>query len=296
VVHLHLIRETIERWDRNGTAPVDLDEAGVIAALHAGALAPDTGYYPGAQAFIADLSHYLRSGELVRNLMAEAFFPVERAFVWGWVSHVLGDVLLHPAVNRAAAELRDDPGVLSYADDPEAHMQVEVGLDAYFDARYGTPPVRDVLDGETGFVARGYHATYDVKIPRATFNTAFAAGARYQGPIRTVTRLTHTSFAQRGVGPKAAVAGLAAGGLMARAVAGDTPIPGLFRGVEPRGALLAAVEKAMDDYHQHMQRHQDTELAELPDYNLDTGESGETARQYRGAVMTEQQLNKYRGI
>ncbi len=295
-VHLRLVRETIERWDRVGTAPVELEDPGVIDALHFGALAPDTGYYPGAQAFIADLCHYVGSGELVRALMAEAFFPVERAFVWGWLSHVIGDVLLHPAVNRAAAVLRGDPGLLTYADDPEAHLRVEVGLDAYFDARYGTPPLRDVLDGETGLMVRGYHATYGVRIPRSTFDTAFAAGARYQGPMRTVTRLTHASFTRRGVSPKVAGVGLAAGGMMVRAVAGDTPIPGLFRGVEPTGALLAAVETAMYEYHQHMERHQKTELAELPDHNLDTGETGEAGRKYRAAVMTEQQLNKYRGI
>lgn len=295
-VHLHLVQETMEHWERTDTAPVDLDDPVVPAALRAGAVAPDMGYYPGAQPFIADLAHYLRSGELARNLMAEAFFPVEQAFVWGWVSHALGDAIFHPSVNRAAAALRDDGDTLTYADDPEAHLQIEVGLDAFFDARYGTPPLRDVLDGETGFVARGYERTYDVKIPRSVFDTAFAAGARLQGPLRAVTRLNHTAFQDRGLPPKVVSAGLAAGGLMARAVTGDSPLPGLFRGVEPSGPLLVAVETCLQDYHEAMERHRTTELAELPDFNLDTGEDGEAARHYSRTVMTEQQLNKYKGI
>lgn len=295
-VHLHLVQETIEYWEREGLAPVDLDEPGVRDALRAGAVAPDMGYYPGAQPFIADLAHYLRSGVLARNLMAEAFFPLEQAFVWGWVSHIVGDVCFHPAVNRAAAVLRDDPDTLTYADDPEAHLQIEVGLDAFFDARYGTPPLRDVLDGETGFVARGYRRTHDVEIPRDVFDTAFAAGARLQGPLRAVTRLNLAAFDGRGVSPRLVSAGLAAGSLVARAVAGDSPLPGLFRGVEPSGTLLAAVESCMGDYHEVMERHRATELAELPDYNLDTGETGEGARRYTRAAMTQQQLNKYKGI
>lgn len=295
-VHLHLVRETVEDWERAGTAPVDLDEPGVRDALFAGAVAPDMGYYPGAQPFIADLAHYLRSGTLARNLMAEAYFPVERAFVWGWVSHILGDAFFHPAVNRAAASLRDDPGTLAYAEDPEAHLQIEVGLDAFFDARYGTPPLQDVLDGETGFMARGYQRTYDISIPRSVFDTALAAGARLQGPLRAVTRLNHAAFQARGMSPKVVAAGLAAGRLMARVVTGDSPLPGLFRGVEPNGTLLAAVETCLRGYHEAMEHHRVTELMELPDYNLDTGATGETARHYSRATMTEQQLNKYKGI
>lgn len=295
-LHLHLIRQTIGRWERTGSAPVDLDAPGVVDALHAGAVAPDMGYYPGAQPFIADLAHYIRAGELTRNLLAEAYFPVERGFVWGWASHVVGDALLHPSVNRAAAALRDDPGVLTYADDAEAHLQIEVGLDAFFHARYGTPSLYDVLDRETGFVTRAYERTYDVRIPRATFDAAFAAGTRLQGPLRAVTRLNHTTFAVRGVKPRVAGVGLAAGELMARAVVGSSPIPGLFRGTEPTGTLLAAVETALDNYHEHMDRHVATELTELPDYNLDTGQAGDGAREYARTVMTERQLNQYRGI
>ena len=51
----------------------------------------------------------------------------------------------------------------------------------------------------------------------------------------------------------------------------------------------------MDDYHERMDRHVASGLTKLPDYNLDTGVAGPAAGDYRLAVMTEQQLNKYRG-
>ena len=292
-LHLQLIRETAERWQREGTAPVELASPEVVDALYLGAVAPDSGYYPGAQPFITDLAHYLHTGALTRNLLAEAYTERERAFAWGWASHVLVDALVHPAVNRAAAELRQEPGQLTYADDPEAHNQIEIGLNAFFDARFGTPTVRDVFGPETGFVRLAYLRTYDARIPRDVFATAFSAAARYDRPLRTVARLTHAAFTNRSVRSALAGAGLTAGSVLARTLVG-VPASGLFQGVEPTGALLAAVESALVDYHVHMDRHVRTELSGLPDYNLDTGAVGEAGRDYRRVAMTEQQLIKYR--
>lgn len=295
-VHLRLVRESIAHWEREGTGPVDVADPAVVDALHAGAVAPDAGYYPGAQLFIADLAHYVRTGALTRSLLEEAHSPIETAFAWGWATHVVGDVLIHPAVNRAAAELRDDPGVLTYDDDPAAHVRVEIGLDAFFHARYGTPPLRDALGGEAGFVTRAYERTYGVHIPPADFRTTFAAGLRYQRPMRVLRRLTHAAFPVRGVVRKLAGASLAVGGLFARAAASPPSVQGMFRGVPPAGSLLAAVETALFEYHVHMDRLVTTGLAALEDYDLDTGIAGADALPHRRAVMTQQQLTKHTRI
>lgn len=42
---------------------------------------------------------------------------------------------------------------------PGAHLQIEVGLDAFFHARYGTPSLYDVVDREPGFATRAYART-----------------------------------------------------------------------------------------------------------------------------------------
>ena len=57
---------------------------------------------------------------------------MERALAWGWATHVLGDIWIHPLINQATAEHvsgQRSPG-LTYADDPINHVRVEIGLDA----------------------------------------------------------------------------------------------------------------------------------------------------------------------
>lgn len=97
-----------------------------------------------------------------------------------------------------------------------------------------------------------------------------------------------------GVPEAMAGAGLTAGQLVTRAVSDSVTARGLFHGVEPSGALLPAVETALASYHVRMDGHVSTELADLPDYHLDTGVADAGARDDRLAIMAKPQLNQYR--
>ncbi len=93
-------------------------------ALYVGALAPDAGYYPGAESALAELAHHLRPWDLCRALLEMARTPRERAFALGWLSHALVDWQAHQTlVNPLAGS--------TFSVDPLNHKRVEWGLDCW---------------------------------------------------------------------------------------------------------------------------------------------------------------------
>ena len=84
-----------------GATPDDLKRAHAFA--YGGSLLQDMGYYPFGNAFFSDLTHYVRSGDFVVNLIAESTNLEEYAFALGALAHYSADNMGHPTVNRAVA-------------------------------------------------------------------------------------------------------------------------------------------------------------------------------------------------
>lgn len=122
-LHLLLARRTLERWQGAGGAPFDTAGRDVVNAFLHGSLAPDMGNFPGGSTAFARQVHTRRTGAVARTLLRSAATPRERAFAWGWITHVIADALIHPLVNEYA--LRRAPGVVE-------HVRVEVGIDVWF--------------------------------------------------------------------------------------------------------------------------------------------------------------------
>jgi len=83
------------------------------------------------------MAHYVTTGDLARALVRESTGGIEAAFAWGWITHLLADVIYHPRINQAVARRgshASDSHVtsLSYADDSVGHMRVEMGLDGFY--------------------------------------------------------------------------------------------------------------------------------------------------------------------
>ena len=166
-VHLALAWETLERWRTDPPhAPFDPTAAVPRNAFLQGALGPDMGFFPGGVAILSELAHNHRPGDLTRALAASAGTDVQRAFVWGWLTHVLADVAVHPTVNeharRAVVAAGGDP-----ADEQAlaaAHSRLELGLDIRLHAR--DPRLRRIrlahaFDARSvGWVADAYRQTY----------------------------------------------------------------------------------------------------------------------------------------
>jgi len=134
-IHLLLAERVLEDWEASpAPAPVPVRIPEVRQAFLHGALAPDIGFIPGTDRFLSELAHYHSPADLSRALLRRAEGVVDEAFAWGWATHVLGDVEIHPLIGRAVGELLhgDRERRVDAAEDVSAHVGVEVGLDMLF--------------------------------------------------------------------------------------------------------------------------------------------------------------------
>jgi len=113
-------------------------EAELIEAhsyAYGGSAIQDMGYYPFGHQLFSNLTHYVRTGDFVRNLFLDARTLNEYAFAIGALSHYLGDSIGHSeAVNPATAidfpklEKKYGP-IVTYDENPHAHVRTEFGFD-----------------------------------------------------------------------------------------------------------------------------------------------------------------------
>ena len=104
------------------------------AYAYGGCLVQDMGYYPFGNRFFSDLTHYVRGGDFVANLIETSTNLFEYAYALGALAHYCADNAGHPFVNRAVAlsfpELRRKyGGEVTYEENPRAHIRVEFGFD-----------------------------------------------------------------------------------------------------------------------------------------------------------------------
>jgi hypothetical protein len=102
---------------------------------YGGSAIQDLGYYPFANQFFSDLTHYVRSADFVQSLFRHARNANELAFAIGALSHYIGDTIGHSeAINPAVAiefpNLRKKFGPsVSYAQNHHAHVRTEFAFD-----------------------------------------------------------------------------------------------------------------------------------------------------------------------
>jgi hypothetical protein len=104
------------------------------AYAYGGAVIQDLGYYPFGSVEFSNLVHYVRSGDFVRELLAQSQDANEYAFALGALAHYTSDVAGHPAVNEAVAieypKLRAKYGnSVKYAENHTAHLKTEFVFD-----------------------------------------------------------------------------------------------------------------------------------------------------------------------
>lgn len=170
-LHLILADRVLSSWrERPRHAPVRADRPEVVEAFLHGALAPDMGFIPGTDRLVSDAVHYVDTAGFTRRLLDLARTETEEAFAWGWASHVLADVQIHPLVGRAVGErlFGDRSRRIDAVVDVAAHVSLEVGLDIAL-ARTGErpplPPSRAFFRDAPGIrpLAQALAETYGVE-------------------------------------------------------------------------------------------------------------------------------------
>jgi hypothetical protein len=159
----------------------------------------DLGYFPLGSRLFTDLLHYVRTGDFVSRLLAEAGSPREYAFALGALDHYEVDTIGHPqATNRAVPILypklaRRYGDVVTYADSPSAHLQTEFRFDVLQVARRGEIPglfehsIEFKVPRE--FVERVFQENYGLKLDDLFANYDVALGT-YRWAFRTLINET----------------------------------------------------------------------------------------------------------
>jgi hypothetical protein len=155
-----------------GASAKELKEAHAYA--YGGAIMPDMGYYPFGSRFFTDLVHYVRTGDFTLNLISEATNRNELAFALGALAHYHGDIQGHKLATNLSAPLvypktgKNFGHVVTYEDDPVAHMRMEFGFDVLQAARgnYAPQAYRDFIGFKVAGDAleRAFYKTYGLRL------------------------------------------------------------------------------------------------------------------------------------
>ena len=184
--------------------PDDLRKAHAFA--YGGSLVQDMGYYPFGSIYFSDLTHYVRSGDFIVNLIHESSDLNEYAFALGALAHYSADNLGHPAVNEAVAmefpKLRKKFGnEVTYADNPKAHIRTEFGFDVSQVARnrYTSDRYHDFIGFEISkpVLERAFVETYGIPLSAVISDEDLAIGTFRRAISKVVPEMTRVALLAR---------------------------------------------------------------------------------------------------
>ncbi len=174
------------------------------AYAYGGCVIQDMGYYPFGNGFFSGLTHYVRTGDFIMNLIDEARDLNEYAFALGAVGHYAADNIGHPiAVNPSVAMLypklarRYGPKV-TYEDSPIAHLKTEFGFDVLQVARgnYAPQAYHDFIGFEVSkaVLERAFERTYGLKLKDIFRTEDLALGTCRRGVSKVIPEMTRVAW------------------------------------------------------------------------------------------------------
>jgi hypothetical protein len=162
---------------------------------YGGCIIQDLGYYPFGSKFFSNLTHYIRSGDFILNLIRDSQDLDEYAFALGALSHYAADNNGHPiAVNRAVPLFYPKLGLkfgkqVTYADDPSSHARTEFAFDVFQAAkgRYASAEYKSFIGFEVAkpLLDRAFQDTYGMRLEKVFLNVDLAIGS-YRRAVGTV--------------------------------------------------------------------------------------------------------------
>lgn len=174
------------------------------AFAYGGSIVQDMGYFPFGSVFFTNLTHYVRSGDFVLNLVKASETLDEYAFALGTMAHFNADIYGHPigtnkAVPLVYPKVREEHGdTVTYEEDPVAHIKTEFGFDVLQVARGNFAP--EAYMNFIGFkvseevLRKAFVETYGLELDKVFLNLPLAIGS-YRYAIRNLfPRLTKAAW------------------------------------------------------------------------------------------------------
>jgi hypothetical protein len=176
------------------------------AFAYGGSLIQDMGYYPFGNKYFSDLTHYVRSGDFVVNLLKEASDLDEYAFALGALAHYSADNCGHPSINQAVGiefpKLQRKYGQeVTYADNPKAHIRTEFGFDVTQVAknRFTSDRYHDFIGFEISkpVLERAFQDTYNVPLSDVISDEDLAFGTFRRAISQVIPEMTRVALVAR---------------------------------------------------------------------------------------------------
>jgi hypothetical protein len=174
------------------------------AYAYGGSIIQDMGYYPFGSKLFTDLTHYVRSGDFVLNLIRESQDLNEYAFALGALAHYAADNTGHRMATNLAVpllypKLRTQFGDrVTYADDALSHVKTELSFDVLQVAQGHYAP--ESYHGLIGFqvarplLERAFLDTYGLKLGDVFTSVTLAIGSYRHAVSSTVPGLTRVAW------------------------------------------------------------------------------------------------------
>ena len=182
--------------------PDQIKEAHAYA--YGGSVIQDLGYYPFGSKEFSDLTHYVRSGDFVLELIHQSQNANEYAFALGALSHYTADINGHPAVNESVAlrypKLRAKYGrSVRYAQDKTAHIKTEFGFDTLqvFKNRYASEQYHDFIGFKVALplLERSFPIIYGLPLKDVLAHEDLAVGSYRYSVSRLIPQMTQVALA-----------------------------------------------------------------------------------------------------
>ena len=177
---------------------------GAHAYAYGGCIIQDLGYYPFGSKFFSNLTHYIRSGDFILNLIRESQDLNEYAFALGALSHYAADNNGHPlAVNRAVPLFYPQLGrkfgkLVTYADDPHSHSKTEFAFDVFQAAkgRYASAAYKSFIGFEVAkpLLERAFEDTYGLRLEQVFMSVDLAIGSYRRAVGSVLPALTRVAW------------------------------------------------------------------------------------------------------
>jgi len=191
---------------RRFPAATDDDLKKAHAFAYGGSVMQDMGYYPFGNKYFSDLTHYVRSGDFIVNLLKESSNLDEYAFALGALAHYSADNCGHPTVNEAVGiefpKLAKKYGkIVTYEDDPKAHIRTEFGFDVTQIAknRYTSDRYHDFIGFEISksVLERAFEDTYGVPLTEVVSKEDLAIGTFRRAISNVIPEMTRVALVAR---------------------------------------------------------------------------------------------------
>lgn len=176
------------------------------AFAYGGSVVQDMGYYPFGNKEFSDLTHYVRSGDFILNLLNESSTLNEYAFALGALAHYSADNCGHPTVNQVVAiefpKLAKKFGKeVTYEDNPKAHIRTEFGFDVTQVAknRYTSDRFHDFIGFEVSkpLLERAFLKTYGYPLGDLISNEDLAIGTFRRAVSKIIPEMTRVALVAR---------------------------------------------------------------------------------------------------